>query len=1007
MSDAFILQGTITADNKQAIQGMKEVERQGEQTDKKVSGSFSSLAKSVGSAMSTVGTVMMGVSTAVGTGAITMYSSFETVVQKVSTLASDQIMPTLSADMKKLSTVLGKDATDVGEAMYEGLSAGVSEKNITDFTLKMGKLAKGGFTEVSTATDIATTVVNAYGLEIEEVTKISDILIQTQNKGKTTVNDLATNMGKVIPTAKAMNVQFDELGTAYAIATSKGIATAEATTYLNSLLNELNSTTGMGAYINKEMGTSYAELNAQGYNLGQIISMMNDHMKANGTDMNATKSSAEAYKMALTLLSDEGREFTEMQKLMNNSAGATDEAFRKMDETFKAKVDKSIQKVKSGFISLGENMVPLLETKILPLVEKFADWMANLDTKTIENITSWVSWGVALGGALTVGGKMLTFGVNAVDNFNKLSGTVKTLTASGTTMGNMLGKLGGLFSPTGLLIGGVVALTGAFIKNQSECRKSADEFKAMGNEVDDFSGRLKTNDSIWTSIFGKKYEFKFSEDFKQAKEQYMTEAEELNTKAEEYNISLNEILASDVPEEEKATKLQEYFERQREELEIGMMKQKEMDASDQATRRANYEMFLKDLGYLTNVEIQERLASYDSGYMEIQNSINNNENAILEIKKLAIDNGRTLTQEEMNEIARLNAENGKLRGQIAMETGADINEAEQLAHLRTKEILGESVADHEKADVDKLTSLTSYVDKANAEYDKIRANIEDDITLSKRQKNQKIADLNEQYSSVKAFENNFASSLQNNMARGDNWATAFATATKNFSRAMQTSGYSAEDTLNALNEHFRNSGLEGEDLSTAINHAFSSIADDVLANSRNAESEMKALGDAFTNAGGDVGLLETKIKRIPKDTKVKAEAKVEGENKANNLRNAIDRLYSKTVNVHTNYTSSGQRPNGYAKGSEGIIPKRAYGDEAFKNTQTALVGEQGPEVVELPRGAKVKTHRETRNSLGNENKQPILVAVQVDGRTIAYALAEHLGEAIRNNQRQTGFGGAW
>ena len=46
-------------------------------------------------------------------------------------------------------------------------------------------------------------------------------------------------MGKVIPTAKANNVQLDQVCTAYADMTAKGIATAESTTYLNSMLNEL------------------------------------------------------------------------------------------------------------------------------------------------------------------------------------------------------------------------------------------------------------------------------------------------------------------------------------------------------------------------------------------------------------------------------------------------------------------------------------------------------------------------------------------------------------------------------------------------------------------------------------------------------------------------------------------------------------------------------------------------------------------------------------------------
>lgn len=80
---------------------------------------------------------------------------------------------------------------------------------------------------------------NAYGLEALEVSNVSDLLIQTQNLGKTTVGELSTALGKVIPTSNAYGVELDQLCAGYALMTSNGVATAESTTYMNSMLNEL------------------------------------------------------------------------------------------------------------------------------------------------------------------------------------------------------------------------------------------------------------------------------------------------------------------------------------------------------------------------------------------------------------------------------------------------------------------------------------------------------------------------------------------------------------------------------------------------------------------------------------------------------------------------------------------------------------------------------------------------------------------------------------------------
>ena len=63
------------------------------------------------------------------------------------------------------------------------------------------------------------------------------MMIQTQNLGKTSVDELASSMGKIIPTANSLGVQLDVLCGSYAVMTANGIATAETTTYMNSMLN--------------------------------------------------------------------------------------------------------------------------------------------------------------------------------------------------------------------------------------------------------------------------------------------------------------------------------------------------------------------------------------------------------------------------------------------------------------------------------------------------------------------------------------------------------------------------------------------------------------------------------------------------------------------------------------------------------------------------------------------------------------------------------------------------
>jgi len=97
------------------------------------------------------------------------------------------------------------------------------------------------------------------------------------------------------------------------------------------------------------------------------------------------------------------------------------------------------------------------------------------------------------------------------------------------------------------------------------------------------------------------------------------------------------------------------------------------------------------------------------------------------------------------------------------------------------------------------------------------------------------------------------------------------------------------------------------------------------------------------------------------------------------------KVKDKNVNVKTNYTSSGG-------GRMGGIPRYASGTD-FHPGGMAIVGEEGPERVFLPRGSQVKTAKETANMMGN-TKQPIILQTILNGRVIAEEIHGDVGELM-------------
>lgn len=115
-----------------------------------------------------------------------MAVDFESSFAKVSTLLDDTVV---DFDNYKDSLIAGSNETKVAvdeysEAVYQAISAGVDQTKAVEFTTDAMKLAKGGFTSGASAVDIMTTAINGYNLKAEDATKISDMLITTQNLGK-------------------------------------------------------------------------------------------------------------------------------------------------------------------------------------------------------------------------------------------------------------------------------------------------------------------------------------------------------------------------------------------------------------------------------------------------------------------------------------------------------------------------------------------------------------------------------------------------------------------------------------------------------------------------------------------------------------------------------------------------------------------------------------------------------------------------------------------------------
>ena len=389
---------------------------------------------------------------------VKLASDYTDAVAKVGTVADLQSVPLekLRDDMLQLSTETGRGAGEIADATYQAISASVDTADAVSFVGTSVGLAKAGFLETADAVDVLTTIINAYGLEASDAGRLSDILIQTQNDGKTTVNELSQSMGQVIPLASAYGVNIENLAASYAQLTKNGVDTAQAGTYLKSMLNELgDSGSDVGEILKSKTGKSFGQLMNDGMSLGDVLGILNDSVNGDSEALAGLWSSSEAGTGALSILSSGVGAFNDELGNMQDSTGNVADALETLS-TPSAKAQESLNAVKNVGIELGsaalEAIAPLLE-QLAETVKSLTERFSNLSPATQTVIVAVMAILAALGPVIIIIGTLI----------QSIGAIMTVAPAVATALGTVKIAIAAIGGPVTIVIAVITALVLKFI----------------------------------------------------------------------------------------------------------------------------------------------------------------------------------------------------------------------------------------------------------------------------------------------------------------------------------------------------------------------------------------------------------------------------------------------------------------------------------------------------------------------------------------------------------------
>lgn len=503
--------GRVISTALQFIDGFTKPSKEVIDSMNKMAANISKNAKQIqnaGKAISSVGSAMTKSITlpiaGVATAALKMSNDFENAMAKVGTIAdtTNTPMTALKEQVIDLSNAVGVGITDIAEAQYQAISAGVDTAASVDFVSVAVKAAKGGFTDTTTAVDGLTTVLNAYGFEASKATEISDQMLLAQNFGKTSFGDMASSMGKVIPIASSLNVSTEELFGSIAVLTKNGIATSEAVTGLKAAYSNILKPSADASKTAQQLGLDFSSAHLQSVGWAKFLDEIKEKTGGNTETMAKLFGSTEALNSITVLAGKGSTDFAKVLEQMGGAAGMTQTAYEKM-LTPTERMNISFNKIKNSLIQFGAALTPIFD-KAAEIIGAVGDRLNNLSEGQVNAIVKFAAIAAAIGPTIMMFGKMVT-----------MVGTVQKTWASAIKIFTKFEGIVGLIkSPAGIVIVVLAAIALAaflIIKNWDKVKGFLQDvgswfknaFEKAGFSVEGFKAKFTSIGNTIGSIAGK------------------------------------------------------------------------------------------------------------------------------------------------------------------------------------------------------------------------------------------------------------------------------------------------------------------------------------------------------------------------------------------------------------------------------------------------------------------------------------------------------------------------
>lgn len=247
----------------------------------------------------------------------------------------------------------------LNESLQTAIGQGIQYKDALGLMAIAEKLAVAQHGSMSDATKLLVSTLNAYGVGIDQATQFSDIFSASIRDGGASLQEMQQGMAQITPLAATSGVGLDQLGAALATLTKNGVPAANAFTEIRDLLSKIINPTQSAAELAQSLGINFGVTALKSKGLAGVLEDVQRATGGNVEQMAKLFTTDESLNGALLLSANHVKNFRDELGSMKSSTGLSEDAFKKMADSFELTGQRLKNTIEVALIQIG---TPLEQT---------------------------------------------------------------------------------------------------------------------------------------------------------------------------------------------------------------------------------------------------------------------------------------------------------------------------------------------------------------------------------------------------------------------------------------------------------------------------------------------------------------------------------------------------------------------------------------------------------------------------------------------------------------------